>query len=106
MTKNAKKAGLAEELKDKDLALVLFYATWCPFSRRFLPHFEAYAEAHPDECRIVKADDDPAVCDEYGVEVYPTVLSFKNGKLHQRLDGIPGVGLSQRQLDDFCRKPV
>jgi thioredoxin 1 len=106
MSQNAKKSSLIEAIKDKERALVLFYASWCPFSRRFLPVFEAYAAEHPDECRIVEVDEDPDSCDALDIEVYPTVLSFKRGRLHERLDGIPGAGLSQRQLDDFCRKPV
>ncbi len=93
-----------DELKDRDRTLALFYADWCPFSRRFLPHFEAYAEAHPGECRIVEAEADPDACDAFDIDVYPSVLEFRNGRLEKRLDGIPGFGLSRQQLEEFCSK--
>ncbi len=96
---------LADELKDKDRSVVLFYASWCPFSRRFLPDFQAYAGAHPGEGREVDVVDDPESCRAFDIDVYPSVLIFKNGRLEKRLDGIPGVGLNKSQLETFCRKP-
>ncbi len=34
--------GLDVELKGTDRVFVLFYASWCPFSARFLPIFDKY----------------------------------------------------------------
>lgn len=97
------KTALADELKDRDRTLVLFYAEWCPFSLRFLPHFEEFAGEHPGECRIIEIGEDPEACEAYAIEVYPTVLEFQNGRLLKRLDATPGVGLSPAQLEKFCR---
>ncbi len=36
--------GLDDILKAKDRVFVLFYASWCPFSHRFLPTFEVFSE--------------------------------------------------------------
>jgi len=36
------KSTVSDEIRSKDKAFVLFYATWCPFSQRFLPLFEEY----------------------------------------------------------------
>jgi thiol-disulfide isomerase/thioredoxin len=36
----SRSSGLGREIEGKDGAFVLFYATWCPFSQRFLPVFE------------------------------------------------------------------
>jgi hypothetical protein len=33
---------------------------------------------------------------KYSVEVVPTVLLFKNGKVSKRLDGVLGKGLTER----------
>jgi hypothetical protein len=35
--------------------------------------------------------------------VVPTVLVFEKGKLVKRLDGLHGVGLSEKQLMDFVK---
>jgi thiol-disulfide isomerase/thioredoxin len=92
------------KIKDKDKALVLFYATWCPFSLRFLPIFEEYSRRNPEECLSIIVDEEPDVCEEYAIEYYPTVIMFKKGKLHKRLDSEPGVGLNKEQLKDFTEK--
>ena len=93
------------EIENKDRAFVLFYATWCPFSQRFLPVFEEYARGNPQECMSVIVDDRPDLCEEYAIEYYPTVLLFKKGKVHKRLDAEPGVGLSKKQLAALTKNP-
>jgi thiol-disulfide isomerase/thioredoxin len=85
-------------VEDKDKAFVLFYATWCPFSLRFLPIFEEYSKSNPKECLSVIVDEEPDVLEEYAIEYYPTVIMFKKGKVHKRLDAEPGVGLNKKQF--------
>jgi thioredoxin 1 len=98
------KGNFNKEIADKDQAFVLFYATWCPFSQMFLPVFEEYSSKHPQQCLSVIVDEQPDVCDEYSIEYYPTVILFKNGKVHKRLDAKPGVGLNKKQLKDLTEK--
>lgn len=101
---NAEKSDIIDELKRKDKAFVLFYATWCPFSQRFLPIFEEFAGNNPKECISVIVDDKPDVCEEYSIDYYPTVILFKKGKVSRRLDAEPGVGLNKSQLKDLTEK--
>jgi thiol-disulfide isomerase/thioredoxin len=91
--------------QQKDRAYVLFYASWCPFSQRFLPIFKEYEKTNPDECVEVMIDFKPNVCDKYEIEYYPTVLLFKKGKLHKRLDATPGLGLTKAQLKELTANP-
>lgn len=83
-------------------AFVLFYATWCPFSQRFLPIFDEYSRGRPDEFLKVIVDDEPEECDEYGIEYYPTVIMFNKGGVERRLDSRPGIGLDRKQLKNFA----
>ncbi len=99
-----KKSFLREEIQDKDRATVLIYATWCPFSQRFLPIFEEYSKTNPEECLSIIADEEPDLCEEYAIEYYPTVIMFKKGKVHKRLDAKPGIGLNENQLKDLTGK--
>ena len=101
---NKEKSAIHDEIRGKDEAFVLFYATWCPFSQRFLPIFEEYSKSHPKECLSVIVDDKPDVCEEYSIEYYPTVILFKKGKVHERLDAQPGIGLNRKQLKDLTEK--
>ena len=89
-------------LKSKEKAFVLFYATWCPYSQRFLPIFQEYAKDNPQQCISVIIDDKPDVCEKYAIEYYPTVLLFRKGEVEKRLDAIPGVGLTKKQLKDLA----
>jgi thiol-disulfide isomerase/thioredoxin len=92
-------------LKNKDKVITLVYASWCPFCRTFLPVFEKYvSEEGFDFVRV--QDDQESIGDKYSVDIFPTVLYFDRGKVVERLDGEPGVGLSEKQLADFvtsCR---
>jgi len=102
---NVEEKSINNELRQKNQAFVLFYATWCPFSQMFLPVFEDYARRHPQECMSVIADERPDLCEEYSIEYYPTVLLFRKGKIHKRLDAEPGVGLTKKQLAELTQNP-
>ncbi|MGD0279151.1 MAG: thioredoxin domain-containing protein [Smithella sp.] len=89
-------------LNDNKEVLVLFYASWCPFSQRFLPIFEEMAKNNEDKyCRVL-ADEMDGCEDKYSIDVFPTVIYFENGKVAKRLDGTHGVGLDERQLDKMA----
>jgi thioredoxin 1 len=78
--------------------LVLYYASWCPYSQEFLPLLEKYARARPKNCFRVLTDRLENAEEEYNIEVVPTVLFFRNGKVVKRLNGEPHGGLDERQL--------
>ena len=111
MSKNEKsktkqaKSDIENVLKSKEKAFVLFYASWCPFSQRFLPIFEDYAKSNPQECMSVVIDDKPDLCEKYEIDYYPPVLLFKNGAVEKRLDATPGLGLTKNQLHDLTVNP-
>lgn len=96
-----KKDDLIDAIKAMDKAMVLFYASWCPFSKRFLPVFEKQAKDKASNYLRVMVDEMEDICDKYSIEVYPTVLYFEKGKLSKRLDGISGQGLNEKHLNDF-----
>jgi thiol-disulfide isomerase/thioredoxin len=97
------KKKLADYITTQDEALVLFYATWCPHSQRFLPIFTEYSRNRPNRCFTVAIDEIPELCEEYAIEYYPTVILFRKGKISKRLDAKPGIGLDQEQLEDFTK---
>ena len=95
------RSDLSDALKKMDRAFVLFYASWCPFSKRFLPVFDEFAKKNTGSCLRVLVDDNEDICDKYKISVYPTVLFFKKGRVVKRLDGISGEGLNEKKLKDF-----
>ncbi len=103
-TKSEKAKSVKDEIKLKDQVYVLFYATWCPFSHRFLPVFEEFSKSNPGGCMSVIVDEEPELCEECGIEYYPTVILFEKGKAQKRLDAAPHVGLNKQQLRQFANK--
>jgi thiol-disulfide isomerase/thioredoxin len=101
ISKKAVEDDVEVEWQQKGRAYVLFYASWCPYSQRFLQIFREYEKTNPDECVEVIIDSKPDLCDKYEINYYPTVLVFKKGKLHKRLDAVPGKGLTKTQLEEF-----
>ncbi len=93
---------LMEILRAEESVIALFYASWCPFCRRFLPIFIRNAEGERRHFLSVQ-DDQEAMADKYSVTIYPTVLFFEKGVVSKRLDGMPGVGLQEKQLTEFVR---
>lgn len=97
-------AELDAAIASRDKLMVLFYASWCPFSQAFLSVFRKHAAAgDPCYARII-VDDDHPLTDKYGIQVFPTVLFFEKGALVRRLDGVYHRGLSRDQLEDFARR--
>jgi thioredoxin-like negative regulator of GroEL len=92
---------IREITESGDGIFVLFYAPWCPFSQAFLPVFEKHAADREKGFVRVLLDGNEDLFAEHDIEVYPTVLFFKEGKVSRRLDGKHLVGLKEKQLADL-----
>jgi thioredoxin 1 len=90
-------------LKINDRVIALVYASWCPFCRKFLPVFQQYAQEEQQYFLCVQ-DDQENIGDKYSIDIFPTVLFFEKGSLSKRLDGEPGVGLSEKLLVEFVMR--
>jgi len=101
MSKICSPGELREYARSGEGIFVLFYASWCPFSMAFLPVFEKHASGREDKFARVVLDGNEDLFDEHGVEVYPTVLFFKNGAVVRRLDGKHLSGLKEKQLTEL-----
>ena len=98
MSNNSLEPNFEETLKTKTRFFALFYASWCPFSRKFLPIYQKCTANSQVPCLQVIVDDRDDLCEKYGINFFPTVLFFENGEVAKRLDGEPGEGLSEKQL--------
>lgn len=81
----------------------LFYSSYCPYCRVFLPAFEKHAAGKPGAFIKVCTDSLTELEDSFSVDVVPTVLFFWDGKLEKRLDGALGVGLTEAGLAGFIK---
>ena len=99
------KAFRTEVLGFQEPTVTLFWATWCPFCRRYKPEFDKLAAQHAWRFASVYLDDESnPLWDDYAVEVVPTLALFRDGKLVDREDGILGYGLDRRATEAFVTR--
>ena len=85
--------------------VVMFWATWCPFCRRFKQEFEKLAASRPWRFAAVYLDDESnPLWEDYAVDVVPTLALFRDGRVADRLDGILGYGIDRKMAEDFVRR--
>ncbi|MCW4005626.1 MAG: thioredoxin family protein [Candidatus Bathyarchaeota archaeon] len=96
---------LTQQLQKNPNAVVLFYASWCPFCRNFLPVFEEYAKtSSPAVYMRVKLDEDEnPLWERYSLDAVPSVLLFENGEVKRRLDCQRGIGLTKQLFSNWLQ---
>jgi thiol-disulfide isomerase/thioredoxin len=106
MIEVSSKRDLERHLQNNKRVLALFYASWCPYCRIFLPVFDKNASKRGFNLILrVKVDDyDNPLWDEYSIGAVPTVLFFDEEKVCRRLDGRFGYGLSEKQLKEWLKE--
>ena len=97
------KEALTRELGPGGSKFILFYSAWCPFCVMFAPAFEKLAAGSAGTFCRVSTDSLPEAEDLFSIDVVPTVLFFRDGKLDRRLDGKLGLGLTAENLAEFIR---
>jgi thioredoxin len=92
-------------LQSTEPTVVMFWATWCPFCRRFKADFERIASSRPWRFAAVYLDDENnPLWEDYAVEVVPTLALFRDGQVVDRLDGVLGYGIDRSMVDAFFRR--
>merc|ERR1711981_72084 len=78
-------ANFAEKTESADLALVKFFAPWCGHCQAMADDWAAASEKVGDNVIIADVDctEERGLCSKNGVQGYPTLMSFKKGKLHE-----------------------
>ena len=75
--------------------MVDFYATWCGpcqlLSKQVFP--QVAAAVGKDKVSLVKIDTEkyPNIASKFKVEALPTIMLFKDGKVADRIEGMPNA---------------
>ena len=86
-----------QTVKDHDIVLVDFWASWCGPCRRFAPVFEKAAAAHPDIVfGKVDTEAEQSLAGAAGISSIPTLMAFREGILVFSQPGaLPAPALEQ-----------
>ena len=77
-----------EVINSKDLILVDFFATWCGPCRMLSPVLERIATSRAEfDIAKVDVDQSQSLAYKYDVQVVPTMIIFKEGKMMKKLEG-------------------
>ncbi|OHE55105.1 MAG: hypothetical protein A3K61_01170 [Thaumarchaeota archaeon RBG_16_49_8] len=105
MIEDTSDALLEKTLKDERPVVIMFYATYCPYSRRFAPIFEQYSrDPHYTFAKADITDDDNPLWDKYDIPAVPTVIAFKNGLEAGRRNAVHGFGLTEEDFTALLKQ--
>jgi len=75
-------AGFEDVLKENDIVLVDFWASWCGPCRMFAPVFEKASDEHPDIVfGKVDTEAERSLAAAAGIQSIPTLMAFREGVL-------------------------
>lgn len=90
----------AETIRQADIVLVDFWASWCEPCLGFAPVFEETSNRHGDVVfGKLNIETEQAIASTYQIQAIPTLMAFKQGKLIFRQAGL-FLGF---ELDDLIK---
>lgn len=101
MATNITDATFEEIIKSNKVVLIDFWAEWCGPCRMVGPIVEDLAVEYNGKAVVGKldVDENPDVCEKYGIRNIPTLLFFKNGELADKIVGAAQKTVLKEKMD-------
>lgn len=79
-----------QDIMNKPLVFVDFWAGWCGPCMAIAPYYEAVANKYKDKAVFVKCnvDEEPAFSRSQGIMSIPCIIAYKNGKAVDKSVGL------------------
>ena len=90
-----------EVVKSEIPVLVDFWAEWCGPCRMIAPIVHEIAEQRSDikVCKV-NVDNNPQLCNKFGIDSIPTLLLFKNGEVAAKSIGYSNKAVLESFIDN------
>lgn len=94
----------AEVTRCTNAVVADFYAPWCGPCRALSPMLDRLAGPLVDKIKFVKinVDESPGLAQNFQVSGIPTLIFFKDGKVADRLTGLPAEADLKTKLENFA----
>jgi thioredoxin 1 len=94
----------AEVVQSPLPVVVDFYAPWCGPCKILSPRLEQLAGTFAGRIQCVKinVDEAPALARRFDIQGIPTLLFFKDGKVVDRIVGLPATDDLKARLESFA----
>lgn len=91
------------EIPQKGLTIIDFWAEWCVACKRLEPQIEAIA-SELESIAFFKADCDaqPQLCSDFNIRNLPTIILLKNGVEIERKIGSEQCRNLKQWIESFC----
>ena len=107
-TENVKRIGESqfdtEVIQSPSPVVADFYATWCGPCKILSPRLDKLAGSFTNRVHFVKinVDEAPALSQRFDIQGIPTLLFFKNGKVVDRIVGLPATDALKARLESLA----
>jgi thioredoxin 1 len=94
----------AEVTRCTNAVVADFYATWCGPCRTLSPMLDRLAGPLADKIKFVKinVDESPGLAQNFQVQAIPTLVFFRDGKVADRVTGLPAEAGLKSKLETFA----
>lgn len=94
----------AEVVQSSLPVAVDFYATWCGPCKLLAPMLDELAGPLANQVKFVKinVDEAPNLSQRFDIQAIPTLIFFKNGKVADKLIGLPSTDTLKTRLDSLA----
>jgi thioredoxin len=94
----------AEVTRTTNAVVADFYASWCGPCRVLSPMLDKLAGGYAGKIKFVKinVDESPGIAQNFQVQSIPTLIFFRDGKVTDRVTGLPSEPDLKSKLDAFA----